>query len=68
VIQLISPVMAGDFPKLDVDLEVLESERNAALTKGLVDAMWSHVRVAVDSLASHVPSSVARNPPDNAAE
>jgi hypothetical protein len=30
-----------------------------------VDALRSHVCAAADSLASHIPSSVARNLPDD---
>jgi hypothetical protein len=56
------------FPELDVDLEVLRSRRNAGLTEGEVDALWSRVHTTTDSLASHVPSSVARSPPDSEGE
>jgi hypothetical protein len=54
------------FPELGIDLEVLGSRRGAGLIEDEVDALWSKVRVATDSLESHVPSSVARNPPDGA--
>jgi hypothetical protein len=56
------------FLELDADLKVLGSKRNAGLIEGDVDALWSQVRAAMDSLASHVPSSVARNPPDSTGE
>jgi hypothetical protein len=52
------------FPELKTDLEVLGSRRSADLTKDEADALWTWVRVALDLLASYVPSSVARNPPD----
>jgi hypothetical protein len=54
------------FPELDTDLEVLGPRRNARLTKGEVDALWSRVHVAADSLASHIPSLVTHNPLDSA--
>jgi hypothetical protein len=50
------------FLKLDANLEVLESGHNMGLIENEVDALWSRVRMAADSLASHIPSSVARNP------
>jgi hypothetical protein len=53
------------FPKLDTNLEVLGSGCSAGLVEGKVDALWSRVCAALDSLVSHVPSSVARNPPDS---
>jgi hypothetical protein len=36
--------------------------------EGEADALWIRVRVASDSLPSHVPSSVAHNPPDDVGE
>jgi hypothetical protein len=56
----------SQFSELDADLEVLGSRRNVGLTEGEVDALWSRVRAARDSLASHVHSLVACNPPDKA--
>jgi Trp operon repressor len=56
------------FLELDADLEVLESDHFTGLTEDEVDALWSRVRVASDLLASHVPSSVARHPPDSVGE
>jgi hypothetical protein len=47
---------------------VLGSRCNMGLTKGEVDALWSLVLRAADSLASHIPSLVACNPPDSAGE
>jgi hypothetical protein len=55
-------------PELDTDLEVLGSGHSMGLTEDEVDALWSQVRMAADSLASHVPSSVAHNPPDGEGE
>jgi hypothetical protein len=52
------------FPELDADLDVLESGRSKGLTEDEVGALMSLVCAAADSLASHVPSLVARNPPD----
>jgi hypothetical protein len=52
------------FPKLDTDLEVLGSSHSTGLTEDEVNALRSQVRTAADSLASHIRSSVARNPPD----
>jgi hypothetical protein len=49
------------FPELDIDLEVLRFRCSTRLTKDEVDALWSWVRAAADSLALDVPSSVARN-------
>jgi hypothetical protein len=54
------------FLELYVDLEVLGSGCNARLAADEVDALWSQVRVATDSLTSHVPPSVACNPPNSA--
>jgi hypothetical protein len=56
------------FPELDADLEVLESGRNGGLKGGMVGSLWSLVCMATDSLASHFPSSVACNLPDNVGE
>jgi hypothetical protein len=61
-------VAVSHFLELDTDLEVVGSGRNASLTKGEVDALWSWVCTAADSLASHVPSLVAHNPPDSVRE
>jgi hypothetical protein len=51
------------FWELDADLEVLGSRRSTGLMEDEADALWSRVCVSLDSLASHVPSSVAHNPP-----
>jgi hypothetical protein len=60
--------VVSHFPELDAVLEVLGSGRNARLTEDEVNALWSWVRAAVDSVALHVPSLVARNPPDSEGE
>jgi hypothetical protein len=56
------------FSELDTDLEVLGSGCNTGLIEDEEDTLWSRVRTAVDSLASHIPSSVARKPPDSVGE
>jgi hypothetical protein len=61
-------IAVSHIPKLDINLEVLGSRRSARLTQDEVDALWSRVCIAVNSLASHVPSSIAHNPPDSAGE
>jgi hypothetical protein len=53
------------FPELKIDLDVLGSGCNADLTEDEVDALWTRVCAASDLLVSYVPSSVARNPPDD---
>jgi hypothetical protein len=60
--------VVSHFPEVDADLEVLGSGCNTGLTEDEVNTLWSRVRAAVDSLASHVPSSVAHNPPDSVGE
>jgi hypothetical protein len=60
--------IVSHFLELKTELEVLGSSRSADLIKNETDALWIQVRVASDSLASHVPSSVARNPLDDARE
>jgi hypothetical protein len=61
-------VAVSHFPDLDADLEVLGSGHSAGLIEDEVDALWSWVCMAADSLVSHVPSLVAHNPPDGAGE
>jgi hypothetical protein len=56
------------FLELKSKLELLESERNADLIEDQADALLSRVCVASDSLASLIPSSVARDPTDSAGE
>jgi hypothetical protein len=56
------------FPKLRSELELLGSGRNADLIEDEVDALWTRVHMAPDSLASYIPYLVARGPPDGAEE
>jgi hypothetical protein len=44
------------FLVLKPELELLESERNVDLTEDEADALWTWVRMALDSLVSYVPS------------
>jgi hypothetical protein len=61
-------VAVSHFPELYTDREVLGSGHKARLTKDEVVALWSKVRAVVDSLATHVPSLFAHNPPDSMGE
>jgi hypothetical protein len=54
------------FLELKSELALLGSRRNADLTKHEADALWTRVHVASHLLASYVPSSVARGPPNGA--
>jgi hypothetical protein len=56
------------FLELKTVLEVLWSRRSANLTEDESDVLWNQVRMASDSLVSHVLSLVARNPPDSTGE
>jgi hypothetical protein len=56
------------FPELDTDLEVLGSRHDAGLIEDDVNALCSWVCATADSLASHIPSSVAHNPLDSTGE
>jgi hypothetical protein len=56
------------FPELTCEVELLRSGWNVDLTKDEADALWTWVHMASDSLASYVPSSFARGPPDGARE
>jgi hypothetical protein len=47
---------------------VLGSGHSVGFMEDEADALWTRVRVASDSLALHVSSSVARNPLDGAGE
>jgi hypothetical protein len=60
--------VVSHFLELDADLEVLGSGHSMGLTEDEVDILWSRVRTAAHSIASHVPSSVAYNPPDGVGE
>jgi hypothetical protein len=56
------------FLELKTKMEVLKSGRSVDLTEDEAHALWIGVRVASFLLVSHVPSSVARNPPDGMGE
>jgi hypothetical protein len=56
------------FLELKTELEVLGSGHSVDLIEDEADAMWIRMRVASNSLASHVPSSVVYNSPDGAGE
>jgi hypothetical protein len=56
------------FPELKPELELLWSGHNTYLTEDEADVVWTRVHVALGSLASYVPSSVARGPPDGTME
>jgi hypothetical protein len=56
------------FLELMAELEALGSGRNAYFTEDEEDALWTRVRTTSDLLASHVPSSATRYPPDGAGE
>jgi hypothetical protein len=47
---------------------MLQSRHSADLTEDQVDALWTQVRLTSDMLASHVPPSVARGPPNDTVE
>jgi hypothetical protein len=50
------------------ELELLGSGQNADLTNDQADALWPLVSIASDLLALLVPSSFARDTPDNVGE
>jgi hypothetical protein len=56
------------FLELKSGLEHLRSERNANLTNDQADALWPLVSAASDWLSSLVPSSIARDPPNDTRE
>jgi hypothetical protein len=56
------------FSELKFELELLGSGHNVDLTEDQANALWTRVRAASNSLASHVPPSVACNPLDGAGE
>jgi hypothetical protein len=56
------------FLELKSELVLLGSRRNADLTEVEVDALWTQVHMASNSLASYVPSSVAHSTPNGAVE
>jgi hypothetical protein len=58
-------VILSHFSELKPELELLGSERDVDQRDDQADALWPLVSVALDSLASLVPSSLARDPPNN---
>jgi hypothetical protein len=60
--------IVSHIPELKTELDVLGSGCSADLIEHKVDAILIQVCMASDLLASHVPSSVARNPPDGVGE
>jgi hypothetical protein len=56
------------FSELRAELELLGFGRSVDLTEDQVDALWTRVRQASDSLVSHVPPSLACGPPDGTVE
>jgi hypothetical protein len=60
--------VVSHLPELKTELDVLGLRHNVDQTEDEVDALWTRVRVASDSLASYVPSLVVCNPPDGAGE
>jgi hypothetical protein len=58
-------IVLSHFPDLETELELLKSGRGADLSNDQVDALWPLVSMASDSLALLVPSSLARNSPDD---
>jgi hypothetical protein len=56
------------FLELKSELELLGSGQNADLTDDQANALWTLVSMALDSQASLVRSSIARNPPDDVGE
>jgi hypothetical protein len=61
-------VALSHFPELKNELELLGSGRYADLTEDQADALWPLVSVALDSPASLIPSSIARDPLDSVGE
>jgi hypothetical protein len=58
-------VILSHFHELKSELELIGSGRDANLSDDQVDALWPLVSVALDSLASLVPSSLAHEPPND---
>jgi hypothetical protein len=58
----------SNFWELESELELFRSGHNVNLTEDQADALWPWVRVASDSLALHIPPSVAHNPPNGMGE
>jgi hypothetical protein len=56
------------FPELEIELELLGSRCNTNLIEGKLDALWTQTCQASESLSLSIPSSVARDSPDDAGE
>jgi hypothetical protein len=56
------------FPELEPELELHVSRYNADLTEGRVDAFWTRMHQASESLSSRVLLPVTRSPPDGTEE
>jgi hypothetical protein len=56
------------FSELGTELELLGSRRNMNLMEDQVDAVWTQVHQAMDSLVRFIPSLVAHGSPDRAGE
>jgi hypothetical protein len=54
------------FPELEPELELLESGRDVDQSNDQADALWPLVSVVSDSLVLLIPSSLARDSPDDA--
>jgi hypothetical protein len=66
--QSVLVVTLSHFLELKSELELRGFGHNRDLIEDQTDALWSQVRAASDSLALHVPPSIASSPPDDAAE
>jgi hypothetical protein len=53
------------FPSWNPSWGLLVSRQDADLRDDRVDALWPLVSTALDSLVSLLPSSLARDPPDD---
>jgi predicted metal-dependent hydrolase len=56
------------FPKLEPELKLLGSRRNADLTESQMEALWIWTHWASEALPLSVLPSIARNSPDDADE
>jgi hypothetical protein len=61
-------VVLSHFHKQKFKLELLGTRQNVGLCDDQADALWRLVSVALDWLASLIPSSFARDPLDDADE
>jgi hypothetical protein len=56
------------FPELVTELDRLGSRRNANLTEGQSDALWTQKHWASESLVLSIPLSVSRDSPEDTGE